>query len=85
MQKLIYILLEWNHLTIYEFLKVFNIILIKRHVKTMGYYLMTNSEKTALQEVEVTLIPKRLRALFITILVHNAPSNPAALWNLHII
>ena len=28
---------------------------------------------------------KQLCALFFTILVHNAPSNPAALWNLHII
>ena len=30
-------------------------------------------------------MPKQLRAIFVTILVHNAPSNPAALWNLHII
>ena len=30
-------------------------------------------------------MPKQLRALFVTISVHNAPPNPAALWNLHII
>ena len=30
-------------------------------------------------------MPKQLRALFVTILVHNAPSNPATLWNLHIV
>jgi hypothetical protein len=49
-----------------------------------GLLLDDQEWKECLVEGGQTLMPKQLRALFVAILVHNAPSSPAVLWNLDV-
>jgi hypothetical protein len=73
--------------TSFEYLRTIDGVVLptyKEACLARGLLLDDQEWKECLHEAGLTLMPKPLRALFVTILVHNEPSSPADLWNLEV-